>query len=206
MSLAAFQAQLAHLIADPTAVVDADIDAAPDLSPQERRRLLAIARSPGLAITHKLHRGFRVGKLLSLLPLTCALLGEAALADLAQRFWRARPSRSFHFWEEAIEFAEFVLAQDEPLRHLPEVVSYERASLRLRCETEAPGARIVLLWPVDPRPVLLALSRGEPAPAVPQDPHALIGQWSRESGLSWELARSAMAVTMMGIEATPHHS
>jgi hypothetical protein len=200
MSLAAFQTQLARLISDPAAAADPNFTALPDLSAHERSRLLAIARSPGLAITQKLHRGFRVGKLLSLLPLSCALLGETALADLAQLFWRACPSRSFHFWEEATEFAEFVLAQDEPVRHLAEVVSYERASLRLRCEAEAPGARIVLLWPVDPRPVLLALSRGETVPPLPQDPHALVGQFSAESGLRWELARSAMAVMTIGSE------
>ena len=198
MSLAAFQTELARLISDPAAAVDSQISALPGLSAKERVRLLAIAHSPGLGITQKLHRGFRVGKLLSLLPLTCALLGETALADLAQVFWRACPSRSFHFWEEATEFAEFVLAQDEPIRHLAEVVSYERASLRLRCEAEAPGARIVLLWPVDPRPVLLALSRGEAVDPQPQDPHALIGQWSPESGLRWELARSAVAVSLVG--------
>jgi hypothetical protein len=200
MSLSAFQTQMARMVSDPAAAVDTRISALPDLSAKERMRLLAIAHSPGLAITQKLHRGFRVGKLLSLLPLTCALLGETALADLAAHFWRACPSRSFHFWEEATAFAEFLLAQDEPVRHLAEVVAYERASLRLRCEAEAPGARIVLLWPVDPRPVLLALSRGEPVEAQPQDPHALIGQWSPESGLRWELARSAIAVMPIGSE------
>jgi hypothetical protein len=40
---------------------------------------------------------------------------------------------------------------------------------------------------------------------LPQDPNALVGKWSRESGLRWELARSAVAVTTMGIESTTDH-
>jgi hypothetical protein len=196
MSLAAFQSQMARLIADPASVDELDSSDA-DLSADEQLRLRVIARSPGLGITQKLHRGFRIGKLLSLLPLTCALLGQEALAELAVRFWRAFPSRSFHFWEEAVAFADFVLAEELPTRLVDEVVSYERASLRLRCEAEAPGARIVLLWPVDPRPVLFALSRGEVVPPAAQDPHALIGEWSRAEGLRWQIARSALAVTAL---------
>ena len=50
------------------------------LSAIERRRLMAIAAAPGLALTARLIDSFRLGKLITLLPLTRALLGPVRFA------------------------------------------------------------------------------------------------------------------------------
>jgi hypothetical protein len=190
VSLEGFQSALARLVTDSG---DPGTDGAA-LTDRERARLRAIAGSPGLAITRKLHRGFRLGKLLSMLPLTCACLGDDPLATQAQAFWRARPSRSFYFWEEALAFCEFLLAPDglaasaqaSPL--LEPVVQHERLALLLQCAPERlPGACDAVLWPVDPRPVLHALAEGQAlAPALPR-PHLMVGERSPEGAVVWSL-------------------
>jgi len=61
MSDAAFQAAMARLVIDgdwAAAVADVgDTALPPDLTPLEERRLVAVARDPGLRITRTVHSG-----------------------------------------------------------------------------------------------------------------------------------------------------
>jgi hypothetical protein len=197
VSLPDFQACLARLVTETELSVRVLAEGtcafgAPVLTDRESRRLRAIAGSPGLAITRKLHRGFRLGKLLSMLPLTCARLGDELLGEQATAFWRERPSRSFYFWEEAISFCDFLAARaagDRPLPFLAEVVRYERASLLLQCAPERLPEPVGLLWPADPRPVLQALAASAPVPALPPTPHLMVGERSNDGQVTWTLRR-----------------
>jgi hypothetical protein len=187
VSLPAFQSALARLVTH--GALD-NLDVRDDLTERERDRLQAIARSPGLAITRKLHRGFRLGKLLSMLPLTCACLGDDALASEATQFWRARPSRSFYFWEEALSFCDHLLDVGPARPYLPEIVRHERAVILLQCDpARLPDGRAALLWPVDPRPVLQALSSSQPIPELAPAPHLMVGETSPDGAVSWSLRR-----------------
>jgi hypothetical protein len=195
VSLADFQACLARLVteADLCGRVAADgawAFGARSLTDREQRRLTAIAGSRGMIITRKLHRGFRLGKLLSMLPLSCARLGEELLGQETSAFWRQRPSRSFYFWEEAIAFCDFLAEADRSLAFLPEVVGYERASLLLQCAPERlPESGAALLWPADPRPVLQALAANQAVPALPATPHLMLGERSADGQVIWSLRR-----------------
>lgn len=140
MSLRRFQSQLMRLVVDATFREQAAADARmfaddTDLTPRERRRLTAVARSDGLGITVMLHRGWRLGKLLSLLPLTCSILGPDRLAAELRAFWRDRLPDSLYFHDEAVAFADHVAQREELLVDVPElraVVAHERARLEAR--------------------------------------------------------------------------
>jgi hypothetical protein len=195
VSLADFQACVARLVteADLGARVAAEgawAFGARCLTDREQRRLTAIAASRGLVITRKLHRGFRLGKLLAMLPLSCARLGDELLGLETSAFWRERASRSFYFWEEAIAFCDFLAARDRSLAFLPEVVNYERASLLLQCAPERlPESGVALLWPADPRPVLQALAANQAVPDVPAAPHLMVGERAADGQVIWSLRR-----------------
>jgi hypothetical protein len=195
VSLPDFQACLARLITEAelsarVVAEGASAFGARDLTDVEARRLRAIAGSRGLTLTRKLHRGFRLGKLLSMLPLSCARLGDELLGEEASAFWRERPSRSFYFWEEAISFCDFLAARERPLAFLAEVVRYERASLLLQCAPERlPGPGVALLWPADPRPVLQALAANQAVPELPATPHLMTGERAADGQVVWSLRR-----------------
>lgn len=84
MTQQTFQAVLARLVVDPTyrdLVRSQGERALPsDLNELQRQRLIFAAGNKGIDITGTLHKGFRLGKILSMLPLTCALLGNKRLA------------------------------------------------------------------------------------------------------------------------------
>ena len=176
MSRRAFQTALARLVTDPDyrAGVRARGGAAlaGRFSPRERRRLLAAAADPGMDMTRTLHKAFRLGKLLTQLPLTCRLLGTERLAREVERFWKARPPLSFYFLEEAIAFCDYLLERDLSelgVEHLGEVVRYERASKalkRARAEGRRPGLERVE-FACDPGALLSALHRGETPSGIP---------------------------------------
>jgi hypothetical protein len=111
VSLARFQSLLMRLVVD-TAFRDA-ARADPGvvlndsgLTPLEQRRLMHAALSDGLGVTVMLHRGWRLGKLLSLMPGTCALLGPDRVATELGMFWRERLPDSLYFRDEALAFAD----------------------------------------------------------------------------------------------------
>ena len=174
MSQRTFQAVLGRLALDPELRerVRSDGEAAlgEDLTPLERRRLAGVAGDPGLELTAYLIRSFRLGKLLTLLPLTRTLLGNRRLAEEAQAFWRRQPPTSFYFLEEALAFCDFLLAHARRTKYLEEVVSYERTMLelrRVRANGDRPAPQLVR-FEHDPVRLLTTLAAGRRPRAVPE--------------------------------------
>ncbi len=214
MSAAAFQSALSRLIAeaDFAAAVVAEGEAAlpAGLRGVERRRLLAVAGDPGLGITRTLHQGFRLSKLLNLLPLTFTLLGRDVARREVARFWRRRPSMGFYFLEEAVAFCEHLLerwAEDGEVPadagpaapYLVEIVDYERAGLELQRARPA-GAAMPPQWVEfrhDPLPLLAELAQGRVPAETAERPCAMVGRRvpaahgvpgeRREGGVEWHL-------------------
>ena len=118
MTALAFQTAMARLIVEPDfrdAVRAEGAGALPGpLTALEASRLVTIAHDRGLDMNRTLHKGFRLGKLRALLPLTCALLTPARLAREVAAFWQANPPASFSFLPEALEFCAFL--ERRPLR------------------------------------------------------------------------------------------
>lgn len=164
MSLAAFQSGLLRLIADPAFrdAVAANGAAAftGDLTPLESARLQRIAVDRGVDINRTLHKGFRLGKLRALLPLTCQLLGARRLARVLPAFWQQRPPASFSFLPEALDFCTWLAHCGLRVRYLDDVLAYERAVLELeRARTDtAPEQRVRFCH--DPAPLLATLAAG----------------------------------------------
>jgi hypothetical protein len=119
-----------------SAVADAAIFVSdPQLTPREQRRLADVAQSDGLGITVMLHRGWRLGKLLSLMPGTSTILGRDRLAAELGAFWRDRLPDSLYFHDEALAFADHLAHRQDHLRAIPAleaVLAHERARLEGR--------------------------------------------------------------------------
>jgi hypothetical protein len=148
VSLPRFQASLARLITDPDfrdRVRARDTEALEaDLTPLERARLCRIAHDRGLDINRTLHKGFRLGKLRAMLPLTCQALGPKRLTREVAAFWSQRAPSSFYFIAEALDFCDFLAARRLPAEYLNEVLDYERAVLELeRPRLDAPPEQAV---------------------------------------------------------------
>ncbi|MFY9821329.1 MAG: hypothetical protein WAM82_08100 [Thermoanaerobaculia bacterium] len=197
MSAPAFQSALARLIVDPDFRDDVrerrEVALVADLTARERERLLAVSVDRGLDITRTLHKGFRLGKLLTYLPLTRILLDRDTLAREVGEFWRRRPPVSFYFLEEALAFCDYLLERvrtgDVEACYLEEITAYERAALELqrtRPDGSAPPPQAVE-FRHDPLPLIAALAHGE-VPAAAAERHCwLLG--TREDGrLEWSLA------------------
>lgn len=191
MSAAVFQSALSRLIceADFAAEVVARGESVlpPELTGVERRRLVAVAGDPGLRVTRTLHQGFRLSKLLNLLPLTFTLLGRDVARREVAAFWRRRPSMGFYFLEEAVAFCEHLLEgwaeagvpdAGPATPYLVEVVDYERAGLELQRARPA-GEAVPPQWVEfrhDPLPLLAELGRGR-VPAEAEERHcAMLGR------------------------------
>src|SRR5687768_16035416 len=135
MALVAFQTELARLITSPQfrkTVREVGTKALSEvLMCLERRRLLAVANSSGLEVAWSLHKGFRLHKLLSRLPLTCALIDNEILAREIGSFCEQTPPTSFYFTTEAIAFCDHLLVRAIELGvpYMEEVVAFERATL-----------------------------------------------------------------------------
>ena len=112
MSLAAYQRAQVAMISEPDAVRRiAAGDLAPwadDLTAAERERLLAQATDAGLALSRKLHQGWRLTKLLTLLPVTFRVGDPALLARLVDEYWRDHLPQGLYFEAEAAAFAAYV--------------------------------------------------------------------------------------------------
>lgn len=180
MSQTTFQAELARLLIDSDFRTDvrshgeASLDA--DLTDRERRRLVAVASDPGLDITRTLHDGWRLSKVLLMLPLTSALLGGERLAEELRNFWPTRVPRSLYFREEAIAFCEWLLEGDASTPYLEEVVAFERATLELRAPwAPDPPEMQTVHFEHDPERLLADLAAGEAPDAVERRPCLLIG-------------------------------
>jgi hypothetical protein len=140
MSLCGYQSMLARLATDSTLrdAVRLNGDAAfrgAELTARERARLLQVAFDPGLDVTAMLISSFRLGKILSLLPLTRVVLGERRLGREVKLFWKGRPPTSFYALEEVLAFCDYLegrLSTGLRVAYLREVLYVERAMLELR--------------------------------------------------------------------------
>lgn len=181
MTVADYQQELVRLVLDEAYAdrVRRDAGALPaGLAARDVRRLTAIAADPGLHLTRTLHRGWRLSKLLTLLPMTCAVADRAVLETEVVRFWRREPPRGLYFVDEAVRFVDHLLAtvgDTEPL--LADVARWEQANLRL-----GDAARYGLaIEPVhvplqhDPVELLGRVVAGEPLDGVPRRSIELVG-------------------------------
>ncbi len=191
MTAQAFQAAMVRLIVEPDfrdAVRADGASALPgELTPLEASRLVAIAGDRGLDINRTLHKGFRLGKLRALLPLTCAALTTARLAREVALFWQTHPPASFSFLPEALEFCAFL--EQRPLRsvYLAEVLAFERATLELeraRLDESPPQS---VRFRHDPVRLLGTLAAGRRPRGVRERPCLLLGSKCGDAPARWTL-------------------
>jgi len=197
LSLAAYQTALGRLVTDRgfRARIRGGGEAAlaGDLTDREQRRLSRLAGDHGVEVTATLVASFRLGKLLSLLPLTRTLLGPARFAGEAQRFWDAHPPVSFYLPDEALAFCEHLRRRARAIRlprHLDQVLAYERAMIelnRVRPDGRRPGAQRIR-FRHDPARLLTALAAGRRPSRVPLRPCSFIGTVTRSQGVEWRVA------------------
>ncbi len=190
MSAAVFQSLLAQLVVDP-ALRDRmraeGIAPQADLDALERQRLLHVAAHPGLSVNHMLHRGFRLGKLKALLPLTCVVLKSPRLQKAVERFWAAHPPRSFYFLPEAIEFCSFLLTQPTRSKYLREVVAFERAHLELQRARLGDAPRQMVRFQHNPSKLLALLAQGRQPQGLPPMPCTAEGTVDEQGQVHWGL-------------------
>lgn len=199
MSLQAFQSMLFRLIAEPEFRdgIRAQKPFPPRvaLTPLEGRRLRMIADDPGLDINRTLHKGFRLGKLRALLPMTCQLLGSRRLSRELSVFWLERPPSSFSFLPEALDFCDFLKRRRLRLRYLHDVLAFERAVLSLEAAdpgTEDSACKVqAVSFEHDPAPVLAALAAGGRPRHVPRQRVDAIATRLRDGHIRWELGHQA---------------
>jgi hypothetical protein len=197
MSLEAFQKALARLVVDPDFrdAVREGGEPAPELTDRERARLGAIAADAGMDITRTLHKGFRYGKIRSLLPLTCTLLGSKRLAAELGPFWRARPCRGFYYIEEALDFCahlESRMGSDLRCKYLPEVLAYERTVLEIQAPVVGQaavgeGAEWTVPFEHDPQVLLRRLAIGKRPRGVSVRKCTLVGHADAAGDLHWRI-------------------
>jgi hypothetical protein len=104
------------------------------LTALERRRLVAVARQPGMQLNCTLARGNRFGPIVEMFPLTCELL-KPWLRELLDELWSRRRPDNYQLAGEEDAFAGF-LEEKSARRELPhpyaeEVFRYESACLEL---------------------------------------------------------------------------
>jgi len=166
-----------------------------ELTDLERKRLLALVDDPGVTITKTLHKGFRLGKILSMLPLTCQILGGKRLGRELRVFWRAYPSRSFYYIDEAVAFCCFLETRPAAMRvaYLPEIVAYERTRLELQRPrlgaSEAPSLEISFNH--DPERLLTTLAKKRRPHRIPARPCTLTGTLESDGSIRWLIADTA---------------
>ena len=194
MSLKTFQSLLTRLIAEPDYRdrVRADAQAAlagDDLTPLEISRLARIAADRGLDINRTLHKGFRLGKLRAMLPLTCQVLGNRRLSREVAAFWALRPPSSFYFIPEAIQFCDFIASRRLRLTYLAEVLAYERATLEIeRARVDEPAPQTVQ-FEHDPSALLAALLAGRMPRGIERRISTAHGQRGPDGRAQWCLVR-----------------
>ncbi len=197
MTQRAFQAAVARLVVDPAfrdrvrAIGAAALDG--ELTSIEEQRVMAIVGEKGLDATRTLHKSFRLTKLYSTLPLTRQLLRPNRLAKEIGSFWEATPSDSHYFLDESIAFCDFLrkrLRSGLRIKHLEEIVTYERANLNLRrarIEPEVPKREIVR-FRYDPIILFAQLVKGKHPRAVPERTCTMIGTVNKEGEVHWRLS------------------
>lgn len=164
------------------------------LSAVERRRLAAIAGAPGLRLTARLIDSFRLGKLITLLPLTRALLGPVRFAREAEAYCAKAPPVSFYLADEALAFCDHLRAACRR-PYLAEVVAYERAMIELKRPrpdgAQRPSQRVV--FEHDPAVLLPLLARGERPRAVRRRRRVAIGFLGEGGAVDWRIEAASPA-------------
>ncbi len=191
VSEAEFQTAQARLVTDSEFLKRAQLEKenafGSGLSAVERRRLTALASQKGIIVTARLIRSFRLGKILSLLPLSCTLLGDH-LAREATAFWNVNPPDSFYSLGEALAFCRYL--QESPIStevvYLKEVVGYEEAMLELS------GAKVtgevlsrVVRFSHNPAVLLCSLREGRFPTGVPEMSCDLVAKLDEQGVISW---------------------
>jgi hypothetical protein len=190
-----FQALMARLVIDPDfrdEVRERGESALGDeLEPVERTRLVAVARARGMDIVRTLHKGWRLGKVLSMVPLARVALGDDLFARELGAFWAAEPPRSLYFREEAIAFCDHLLTRSDALPEVPfleEVVAYERAQLELlKPRPDGTSATLLVRFRHDPVWLLGELVAGRPPRDVLENPCVVAGTVAPGGRITWRV-------------------
>lgn len=216
MSSPAFQAAFVRLVTDLEFRAAVRSGHVPDgvADDTERAHLAQLAAQPGIAAMRVVYRGFRLNKVLAMLPLTGRLLGDRALYDALEHYWRDTPSGSFYYFEEAARFCDHLWGRiesgelDVPL--LRDVLLYEHASIRLR-HAAGEGNELLIQVEFDHHPSFLEdLALGRPLPpSLPSSPTAALGAARRTGDVEWYVADQdhplPFAVTADQEDACPSH-
>ena len=194
VSLAAFQSLLTRLVTnlELQRAIAADGEAAIagfDLTPTERRRAVTLATDRGVVLTTTLVESFRLGQILTLLPLTRTLLGDDRLGVEARRFWLECPPRSFYAVDEVIAFCDYLecrLDEDLDVPCLADVISLERTMLALRRPSTRRGAvtREIHLQH-DAVQLLGPLAAGQMPENVRHNPCVIVATVEDDGSLHW---------------------
>jgi hypothetical protein len=191
MTLEVFQTTLVRMIADPAfrdLVREGCTKAMPaDLTEREACRLRTIAASSGLDVNRMLHKGFRLGKLRALLPLTCQALGSKRLGREASAFWLVHPPTSFYYLPEAIQFCDFLMTRPRFGAYVEDVVSYERATLELQRARVGRPPEQTIRFRCDPGELLASLAAGIRPRRIRQRDCIAIGDLDPDGKVRWEL-------------------
>lgn len=191
-----FQAAVARLVIDPDfrdRVIADGIIALSDLTPLEQERVLSIVSDKGLGFTRTLHKGFRLTKIYTLLPLTRVLLGPDCLAREVGSFWKKELPVSHYFLEEAIAFCDFLLSRIRSglrRKYLEEIVAYERANLELRrprTNGDVPKPQFVK-FDHDPVTLFTLLMSGKRPRGIQALPSFLVGSIDQEGEVQWSIS------------------
>jgi hypothetical protein len=182
MSLIAFQLALADLSTSPDLCARVARDpeealAGRDLTPLERRRIVAAAGQPGVAVNRALYRYNRTIPLTGVLRGTCFLLG-AELRDLSDEFW-AEGGLERNQRREAERFVDFLrraLARGRVSSpYLQEVMEFELKRYQVATRPREPLLAAVdeaaERWPDGP----LALHPLMRIASFTHEPNALLG-------------------------------
>lgn len=113
--LADFQQALADLTASPALSQRVRDDPSAlhegyELTDREWRRLVSIARHPGMACACTVYRANRLAPLALNVPETCNALGNDLRAAVSA-FWATCPETNVHFFVETDRFCRFLAAQ-----------------------------------------------------------------------------------------------
>jgi hypothetical protein len=132
-----------------------------NLTLRERERLVSQATDVGLALSRKLHKCWRLTKLLTLLPVTIRVGDPDLLSDLVDIYWRHHLPEGLYFEAEAERFAAFVAEQVPTSSLLHDAACLEAALLAVgrRSPSMQRGA-IDLHLAHDPRRLLADPSDG----------------------------------------------
>lgn len=191
MSLELFQATMVRLIADPDfrdRVRSREKHSLPNaLSSREADRLLVIANSRGLDVNRTLHKGFRLGKLRALLPLTCQALGSRRLGREASAFWLAHPPTSFYFLPEAIQFCDFLASRPHLGRYVADARAYERATLELQRARIGAAPPQTIRFHYDPGRLLATLAAGQRPRGIDRKDCTAVGDLDVEGRVRWQI-------------------